>query len=341
MESENRELIKALIPFNNMSDADIDAILKSAKLAPVSQGKLIFNRSDEDSKMYWLVSGSIDLLDEKFEAKNLKSGEGVARNAIDNNSPHRLTAVSTEESKILILERGDLGGLGGAVTDAGTVSAVEETKEGIDWMSTLLSSPLFEFIPPENIQTLFTQFEGMQYDKGDLVITRGEQCDFFYVIQSGRAKVERSSGKKTVVLAELQPGDNFGQDALVSDVPRNATVTMLTARVIMRLSAEDFESLLMSSVIETVSMDEAQEMVENGDPKTYIIDVRNPKEVEEKKIPGSLNMPLRLLCKNLTKLKPEGVYFTACDGGKRAELGAYILNENDFSAYVLNQASES
>jgi hypothetical protein len=62
MESEDRELIKALTPFNDMSDADFDEILKSAKLTPVSQGKLSFKRSDEDSKMYWLVSGSIDLL---------------------------------------------------------------------------------------------------------------------------------------------------------------------------------------------------------------------------------------------------------------------------------------
>ncbi|MDG2071900.1 MAG: cyclic nucleotide-binding domain-containing protein [Pseudomonadales bacterium] len=341
MGSEDRELIKALTPFNDMSDADLHEILKSAKLTPVSQGKLSFKRSDEDSKMYWLISRSIDLLDEKFEAKNRKAGEEVTKNAIDNNFPHRLNAVSTEESKILVLERDDLGVLGSAGTDAGTATAVEEAEEGIDWMSTLLSSPLFEFIPTANIQTLFTKFEEMQYEKGDLVIAQGEQGDFFYVIQSGRAKVERSSGEKTVVLAELQPGDNFGQDALVSDVPRNATVTMLTAGVIMRLSAEDFESLLMSSVIETVSMEEAQEMVEQGDPKTYIIDVRNPKEVEEKKIPGSLNIPLLLIRKNLTKLKPEGVYVMACDGGKRAELGAYILNENGFSAYVLNQVSES
>lgn len=66
--------------------------------------------------------------------------------------------------------------------------------------------------------------------------------------------------------------------------------------------------------------------------KTYIIDVRNPKEVEENKIPGSLNIPLLLLRKNLNKLKPEGVYVMACDGGKRAELGAYVLDQPDDSA---------
>ena len=264
MESEDQELIKALSPFNEMSDADFSEILKEAKLTKVSQGKLIFKRADEDTKMYWLVAGSIDLLDEKFDAKNRKAGEDVTKNPIDNNTPHRLTAVSTEESKILTIERSALGVGGGADAEVGSI---DDEEEGIDWMSTLLSSPLFEFIPPANIQTLFTKFEETQYKKDDVVITQGEQGDFFYVIQSGRAKVERSSGEKTVVLAELKPGDNFGQDALVSDVPRNATVTMLSNGMLMRLSAEDFESLLMRPVIETVTMEEAQEMVSQGDPQ--------------------------------------------------------------------------
>jgi CRP-like cAMP-binding protein len=326
MEKEDQEIIRTLIPFGEMSDADFTNIISSAKLTKVPKGKLIFKRSDEDARMYWLVTGSVDLLDEKFEAKNRKAGEEVTRNAIDNNTPHRLTAVSTEESKILTIERAALGLLSGA--DPSDAQGSDEEEEGVDWMSTLLSSPLFEFIPPANIQTLFTKFDEVPVETGEQVIRQGEPGDYFYVIQSGRAKV---------VLAELKAGDNFGQDALISDVPRNATVTMLTAGKLMRLSDEDFESLLMRPVIETVSLEEAKEMVQQGDPKTYIIDVRNPKEVEVNKIQGSLNIPLLLLRKNLNKLKPEGIYVMACDGGKRAELGAYILNEKGFSAYVLKE----
>ena len=78
-------------------------------------------------------------------------------------------------------------------------------------------------------------------------------------------------------------------------------------------------------------------MVAQGDPKTYIIDVRTPKEVEADKIPGSLNVPLLLLRKNLSKLKEDAVYYVICDGGKRSALGAYQLNEEGYSAYVLQR----
>ncbi|MCH7742152.1 MAG: cyclic nucleotide-binding domain-containing protein [Proteobacteria bacterium] len=338
MESEELEKIRALSPFNQMDDSDFKEITAKATLSSVAKGKMVFKRADEDSKVYWLVSGSIDLLDEKFEAKNRKAGEKVVLDPIDNNSPHRLTAVSTEESRILSIERVDLGFFGDGPSEVST-DDVEE--EGIDWMSTLLSSPLFEFIPPANIQTLFGKFEEVQYKKDEIVIKQGDTGDYFYVIQAGKAKVERSSGDKTVVLAEFQAGDNFGQDALVSDIPRNATVTMTTNGTLMRLSAPDFQSLLMSPVIETVSLEETNEMIEQGDPKTYIIDVRSPKEVEGDKLPGSLNVPLLLLRKNLPKLKIEGVYVMADDGGKRAELGAYILNEKGFTAYVLKRGTSS
>ena len=339
MEAEEINLVKPLIPFNQMDEAALATVLEKSEVTTMPKGKMIFKRAEEDSKLYWLLTGSVDLLDEKFEAKNRKAGDDVTKNPIDNNSPHRLTAVTTEDSKVLVCDRSDMAmHMGGS---PGAEAADEEVEEGIDWMSTLLSSPLFEFIPPANIQTLFSKFEEVKYKKNDEVIKQGEQGDYFYVIQAGRSKVERTVGDKTAVLAELKPGDNFGQDALVSDTPRNATVTMTSNGTLMRLSEPDFQSLLMSPVIETVSMDEVKEMVDQGDPKTYIIDVRSPKEVEDDKIPGSLNVPLLLLRKNLAKLKEEAIYIMACDGGKRSELGAYQLNEEGYTAYVLKREAAS
>jgi rhodanese-related sulfurtransferase len=236
---------------------------------------------------------------------------------------------------MLVVDRGESGMLSAGVGASDyAVSGLEE-EDDIDWMSMLLSSPLFEFIPPANIQTLFSKFEEIKFDADKVVIRQNETGDYFYVIQSGKVKVVRSAGTKTMLLAELKAGDCFGQDALVSNVPRNATITMKTPGVLMRLSAPDFESLLMEPVVETVTMDEAREMIEKGEPRTYILDVRNPKEAEADKILGALNVPVLLLRKNLPKLKPEAIYITACDGGKRAKLAAYILNEKGFTAYVL------
>jgi len=331
MDSKDLATIKTLTPFKECSESDLESILEQASVEIFQSGKMIFKREEEDDLVYWILSGAIDLLDEKFEAKGRKADDEAAQFPIDNNNPHRLTAISTENTRILIIKRSDIGLSlpGHAISDAA------EVEEEIDWMSTLLSSPLFEFIPPANIQTLFGKFEEIEYDAGDIVISQGASGDYFYVIQSGRVKVERTSGEKTNLLVELKAGDNFGQDALISEEPRNATVTMMTKGKMMRLSEPDFESLLMHPVIESVSMDEVKEMIQAGDPKTYILDVRNPKEFEQNKLANAINVPLLLLRKNLKKLKEGAVYITACDGGKRSELAAYTLNEKGFTAYVL------
>jgi CRP-like cAMP-binding protein len=335
MKSEDLAKIKKLNPFKKMNERDFTDVMAGARLLHVPKGKMIFKRADEDSKVYWLVSGSIDLLDENFEAKNRKAGEIAARNPIDNNSPHLLTAVSKEQLKVLTIERSALGNF--ARSKKRTPSTRKQKEKEVDWMSALLSSPLFEFIPPTNIQKLFAKFEAIQMRKGTAVIKQGDKGDFFYVIQSGHVKVERRSGNKTVVLAELHAGDNFGQDALVSDIPRNATVTMTTNGMIMRLSPPDFESLLMKPVIEKMGMEETMGMIKQGNPKTYIIDVRSAKEVEADKIANSLNVPLLLLRKNAPRLSKEAIFVMADEGGKRAELGAYILNEKGLTAYVLKR----
>ena len=334
MEAEHKELIKNLIPFKHMSEGELSAVLEHATVDAVPKGKIIFKRKEQNTKVYWLLIGTVDLVDEKFEAKSRKAGEEVTRNPIDNNTPHRLTAITTQDSTVLVCDRSNMA----VYMERGpSTSAADEEEPSDDWMSTLLNSPLFDFIPPSNIQILFSKFEEKTYAKGDIIIAQGDRGDYFYVIQKGRVKLERTFGGKTLTIKELKAGDNFGQDALVSDFPRNATVTMTSNGTLMRLSDPDFQSLLLSPVIETVGMEEVQEMIKQGDPMTHIIDVRSPREAKDDKIPGSVNLPLLLLRKNMGKLKNDAVYVTVCDGGKRSELGAYQLNEEGYSAYVLKR----
>ncbi len=341
MDSNDQALVRSLIPFAQMPDDAFESMVSFITFEKYASGKMIFKRDDADLVLYWLLEGPVDLLDEKFEARNRKSEDDNARFVLDSHDPHRLTAITTSDCRLALIPRSTLGELSENLDADISLDGSEEDDDGIDWMSALLSSPLFEFIPPANIQTLFSKFEEVKYTAGEVVIRQGEPGDYFYVIQSGRTKVERQVGDKTQLLVELKAGDNFGQDALVSDVPRNASVTMLTNGTLMRLAEPDFESLLMEPVIETVTLEEAHDMIAEANPKTYILDVRNPKELESGKLENSLNVPLLLLRKNLPKLKTDAIYITTCDNGKRSMLAAYQLNESGFTGYVLKQEGES
>ena len=99
-----------------------------------------------------------------------------------------------------------------------------------DWMTTLLQTKAFHRIPPANIQAIFMRMQRINYRARDVVIKQGTEGDYFYVVVAGKCVVTRETplNKEGIKLAELGPGDSFGEEALIAEAKRNATVTMST-----------------------------------------------------------------------------------------------------------------
>ena len=330
MDSATLSIIKVLAPFNSMTEQQFDAVMAEGKVTQKARGTLIFKRSTADDYLYWLIEGSINLLDANFNTSVCRAGDQQASDAMDDCSPHRVSAVCNEDSLILAVNRASLNTI---VENREESDSNDETK---DWMSALLSTPLFEFIPPKNIQSLFKHFEQVDHQKGDIVIRQNDPGDYFYAIRSGRVKVVLEKDGANILIAELGIGDTFGQDALVSDDLRNATVTTLSACTLMRLAEPEFEELLMEPVIEYVDQTDIEEISKLTGAKPVIIDLRPLDNSNQSKYPGSINIPLLLLRKNITQLSKDNVFIMV---GQRtpkiAELGAYLMNERGFTAYVL------
>lgn len=338
------EILKLYAPFREFKDPKIihDALENGESLS-ISEGNILFKRDTDDEYSYWLISGSLDLLDVNYDVVNVNATDDSTWRAIDDHSPHTVTSVSTSDSLIFKLKRSDLELLKKASLRSGNymVSSLTEANEmDSDWMSSMLSSPLFDFIPPGNIQELFNRFEAVSYQEGEVVIQQGEVGDYFYVIQKGSTKVEYRTGEKSIMLAELEQGAFFGEDALISNVPRNATITMITDGVLMRLSENDFASLLYAPLIEKVDMPEAEQMIEAVDPPTWILDVRTRQEFQEVMIENSINIPVLSLRQNLGKLDREAIYVVRSAGDKRCEIAAHVLNGKGYTAYVLNESTD-
>ncbi|MBT3425799.1 MAG: cyclic nucleotide-binding domain-containing protein [Gammaproteobacteria bacterium] len=332
MDTTTRSAINNLSPFNSMTENQLDAAIAESKLIQAVPGSLIFKRSTTDEYQYWLLKGAIKLLDANFNASIFRSDDKQANQPIDDCSPHTVSAVCEEDSEILTANKATLQAI---LENFDETSTQEETK---DWMSELLSTPLFEFIPPKNIQTLFKRFEQVHHQKGDIIIRQNDPGDYFYAIRSGRVKVEMEKDGTNLLVAELAIGETFGQDALVSDDLRNATVSAVSACTLMRLASQEFEELLMEPVIEYISTKDLKEMRALATSKIIIVDLRVLNSPDQTRHPGSINIPLLLLRKNLNQLSTEHVYVTVgVDKPKTAELGAYLMNEKGFTTYVLEQ----
>jgi len=83
------------------------------------------------------------------------------------------------------------------------------------------------------------------------VVRQGEAAEKFYFIRHGVVEVvrtEKVDGKETVKhLADLKEGDFFGETALLTGAPRNATVRTRSRSILYTLAKVDFDAAVQAS----------------------------------------------------------------------------------------------
>jgi CRP-like cAMP-binding protein len=102
----------------------------------------------------------------------------------------------------------------------------------------------------ETFDDLRPYMEEQTWQAGDVIVRQGDPGDTFYVIVDGKVSVARSDGSSTnggQELAQLSNGDFFGEMALLSDEPRNATVTAVSTCRTLNLTRDAFERLIEGS----------------------------------------------------------------------------------------------
>ena len=99
--------------------------------------------------------------------------------------------------------------------------------------------PLFAKLSKHEIETLGNVTDEIDVPEGHVLTREGDLCHEFFVIESGRAEVTRDGAH----VADLGPGDFFGEIALIEDTPRTATVTTTEPTEVVVLTASSFRGL--------------------------------------------------------------------------------------------------
>ncbi len=84
------------------------------------------------------------------------------------------------------------------------------------------------------------------FEPGQTIIRQGDVGREMYIIQSGKVEVSSESPQGITALAQLGPGDYFGEIAVLEDVRRTATVRALEPVTLLRISREDTRLLTSS-----------------------------------------------------------------------------------------------
>ena len=330
-------LLQQFSPLDGLKRDNLAALARKVQVRELSPGQVLFKEGDTEKRTIYIVSGVLELLDQGKTVATITGGSDAARNPVAPVFPRRVSAKARDRVQFISIDS-DLLDVMLTWDQTGTyeVSELQSESDGgtEDWMTMLLQTKAFHKIPPANIQAIFMRMQQINYKSGDVILKQGAEGDYFYVLTRGSALVTRETplSKDGIKLAELRVGDTFGEEALISDAKRNATVTMLTDGGVMRLGKEDFKKLLNEPMLDWVDFAEAQQIVQSGG---QWLDVRLPSEFENQHLDGAINIPLYFIRLKLNTLDQSKKYVVCGDTGRRSSAGAYILSERGYQAYVL------
>jgi CRP/FNR family transcriptional regulator, cyclic AMP receptor protein len=105
--------------------------------------------------------------------------------------------------------------------------------------SRLKSIPLFEDVPEEELGQIATFAQEVTVDQGRELVREGDFSYEFMAIEEGEAEVTRDGDH----VADLGPGDFFGEMGLLEKTLRNATVTATTPMQLVTLTGWDLRRI--------------------------------------------------------------------------------------------------
>ncbi len=337
----DKAVLQTLEPIASLSKERVEELAALCFVEKVPAGIALFHAGDTDNQTVYLLNGEVALSSDKENKKlSLHGGSEDAKYAVADKQPRQLSALAETNIDVLRIDNDLLDIMltwdqltqYEADVEAHSDRKTDDKKE--DWMDAMGKTSAFKNLPPANIEKLLARMEKMPVEKAQVIIRQGDDGDYYYLIESGKAAVTRQiETGDSKELAQLGPGACFGEEALVSDAKRNATVTMIGDGILLRLAKKDFVELLREPLLNWVMQQEAVAKVKSG--KAKWLDVRHAKEYQHARVPGALLCPLHELRNRAGGLDQNLEYICYCKTGRRSSAAAFLLSQRGFKAFVL------
>jgi hypothetical protein len=184
---------------------------------------------------------------------------------------------------------------------------------------------------------LFDKMSYRIYEKGKNIVTQGNHGDSYYVIVKGEVEIVKD-GKRTGII--LYEGMDFGEEALISGRPRNATVQAVSEAIVMYMNVDFFQELLQSQILESISPNGGYLLWKHEKYKILCIDCA--RECINQSFHDDIDIiPLHALRAAMAELDKDMHYIISSREDKVfAMVATFLLKKSGFYAMYANESME-
>jgi len=240
---EAAALIDALPAFDDLDEEVLSDLAGRVTAVTVRDGQTVFRRGDVADAFYVIRSGTIHIEDVQEDGDvevltALGRGDAFGELGLLGSAPRAATARANGETTLFKIDKPTFDALLADDIDAPTFAPTMQA------YAELRGLPVFRSLTTADLALILEHGIWLTPAPGEELITQGEPGDAFYAIGAGQVDVSRDGEAVTT----LGPGDHFGEVALLTDEPRNATVTAHTAMRVFRLNRQGFIDVVAQSL---------------------------------------------------------------------------------------------
>ncbi|HYY08135.1 MAG TPA: cyclic nucleotide-binding domain-containing protein, partial [Actinomycetota bacterium] len=234
---EAAELIDALPAFDDLPEELLSDLAGRVRLRVLQPGEPVFRQGDRPEAFFVVRRGTVQIEDQHPETgdtrviRTMAQGESFGEMGLLGSHRRQATVRAIDDVELFEVDKGTFDRLLAEdiqAPDFGhTMQALAELRE----------LPVFHGLDSEQLNAILEHGAWVTAAPGEALVTQGEPGDRFFVIESGRADVQRDGA----LLGSVSKGMYFGEVALLRDVPRTATVVAVTPMRLFALDRDGFE----------------------------------------------------------------------------------------------------
>lgn len=341
------ELLARCHPLEVLGQAALRELAEHGVLKTHGRGQVLLRRGDAAGEFVYLLAGEAELRRSFFDRVTLRAGAEPALQSLGRLIPAEggqilahideciTFSVSAERVEAMLSAlASEAYGVDNLGDQRGDEFLISDGAVDIDWMARFLQSTLAHSLPPICIQQLLACLRANDVARGSELVRQGEIGEEMFIVTRGMAVVKTDQGGVFGGREfSLMPGDYFGEEALVADTVRNATVVMDSDGAVARLNRAMFNELIRPHLIRVVTAPLP--------PEADLIDVRFPVEFRRDAVAGSRNVPISQLRAQLTDFPTSRPILVSDAGGQRAELAVFLLRQVGLDAWLLPLGSSA